>query len=68
MAENKVVSILLLLLLGAYLLPNALNAWFSVNTSAWDTGAAGLWPVIPLLALLVLVMVQAKKAEAGSAA
>lgn len=57
---------MLLLLLGAFLLPSALDAWFAVNTTSW--GSTGdLWPVIPLLALLAIVMRQAKAAEGGSA-
>lgn len=69
MASNSgIVSIMLLLLLGAFLLPAALDAWFAVDTSGW--GSTGdLWPIIPLLALLTIVLVQARKAEGqGSAA
>lgn len=49
---DMVISIMLAIFLGSILLPIAFSEWFNASTSSWGTGAAALWPVIPIMALI----------------
>lgn len=49
---NLVISIMLAIFLGSILLPIAFDNWFNASTGDWDSGAAALWPVIPIMALI----------------
>ena len=46
------VSIIVL----AAFLPTAMDTFFNVSTTSWSTGAAALWPVIPLVVLAAIVL------------
>lgn len=54
MAEgvDMVIQIMLAIFLGSILLPIAFDDWFNTSTSSWGSGAASLWPVIPVMALI----------------
>lgn len=47
-----VIQIMLAIFLGSILLPIAFNEWFNASTGDWGGGAASLWPVIPVMALV----------------
>jgi len=50
---DLVIQIMLAIFLGAILFPIAFDNWFATNqTQGWGSGAASLWPVIPVMALI----------------
>lgn len=50
------VGIMAIVLLAAYLLPVAFDAWFNASTSSWTSDVADLWDLVPLLAMLALLL------------
>ena len=50
------VGIMAIVLLAAYLLPVAFDAWFNASTGTWSSDVASLWDLVPLLALLALLL------------
>lgn len=51
-----VVGLAVGLIVVAYLLPVAMDEFFAVDTTSWDTEVADLWPLIPLFVILGLVI------------
>lgn len=52
---DMVIGIFLAILVGAAILPQALDDWFNASTGNWDSGVAALWPLVPLVALIAIV-------------
>lgn len=51
-----VVGLAVGIIVVAYLVPVALDQFFSVDTTSWDSEVADLWPLIPLFVILGLVI------------
>jgi len=61
---DMVIQIMLAIFLGSILLPIAFGKWFNASTTAWGAGAASLWPVVPVMALIgVLYLFYRKYAQ-----
>ena len=60
---DMAIGIFLVILVGSAILPQAMNDWFNASTSGWGDGAASLWPIIPLLALVALLYLFYNKAR-----
>ena len=54
---SMVVGIFVVAILAAYLLPSAISAFFSTNTSSWDAGTANIWGVLPIFIVIAILLV-----------
>lgn len=43
-------------LVAAAAIPTAFNTWFNTDTSAWDSGTAALWVIVPLVIIALLLL------------
>lgn len=56
------IGIMLLVIVGAAVLPTAFDDWFNTSTSEWGSGTAALWPLVPLFGVIGLVYFLYRKA------
>lgn len=59
------VSILLVIIVAATILPSAFNDWFDANTSSWPAMMDSIWSLVPLFAILALALYFYNAAETG---
>ena len=57
-----VITIFLVFIVGAAVLPTAFSQWFNATTTGWPVATQTLWPLVPLLGVIVLVAIIARKA------
>ena len=58
------IGIMLIVIVGAAVLPNAFDSWFAANTEDWGGGVMGsLWDLIPLFAILALALFMYQKVD-----
>lgn len=55
MDSDKVIGVVLALYVVAALVPGAFDNFFGVNTTAWDSGTAALFLLIPLIIAIALI-------------
>lgn len=60
-----VITIFLVFIVGAAVLPTAFSQWFTATTTGWPTATQTLWPLVPLLGVVVLVAIIAFEAAHG---
>lgn len=58
---DAALGLMLLLIVGAAVLPQALSDWFNASTADWGTGAAAIWPIVPLLGLVGIALLVYRK-------
>ena len=58
---DSAIGVMLLLIVGAGVLPSAINDWFNASTSSWGTGTAAIWPIVPLLGMVGLALLVYRK-------
>jgi hypothetical protein len=63
LSVGLVITIFLVFILGAAVLPTAFSQWFNASTTGWPTATQTLWPLVPLLGVIVLIAIIAKKAS-----
>ena len=63
LSVGLVITIFLVFILGAAVLPTAFSQWFNASTTGWPTATQTLWPLVPLLGVIVLIAIVAKKAS-----
>ena len=63
LSVGLVITIFLVFILGAAVLPTAFSQWFNASTVGWPTATQTLWPLVPLLGVIVLIAIVAKKAS-----
>ena len=62
-----VITIFLVFIVGAAVLPTAFSQWFNATTTGWPVATQTLWPLVPLLGVVVLVAIIAYEvAQKGS--
>ena len=66
LSVGLVITIFLVFILGAAVLPTAFSQWFNASTTGWPTATQTLWPLVPLLGVIVLIAIVAKKASGSS--
>ena len=52
-----VITIFLVFIVGAAVLPTAFSQWFNATTTGWPVATQTLWPLVPLLGVVVLVAI-----------
>ena len=57
-----VITIFLVFIVGAAVLPTAFSQWFNATTTGWPVATQTLWPLVPLLGVVVLVAIIAYEA------
>ena len=57
-----VITIFLVFIVGAAVLPTAFSQWFNASTTGWPVATQTLWPLVPLLGVIVLVALIARHA------
>ena len=55
-AVSIIVAIVVAGLLGAFLLPVAINEISDVETTDWDSGAAAMWDILPVMIVLAVFL------------
>jgi hypothetical protein len=50
------VGIAILFYVVASIMPDALNTFFAVNTSTWDTNVVSLWDILPVFGILAMAI------------
>lgn len=55
-AVNLVVALVVGGLMAAFLLPIAIDEIAGVDTSSWDSGAAALWGILPVMIVLAIFL------------
>lgn len=55
-AVNLVVALVVGGLMAAFLLPIAIDEIATVDTSSWDSGAASLWNILPVIVVLAIFL------------
>jgi len=60
---GMIITIFLVFILGAAVLPTAFSQWFNANTTGWPTATQTLWPLVPLLGVVALIAIVAYKAQ-----
>ncbi len=60
-----VITIFLVFIVGAAVLPTAFSQWFNATTTGWPVATQTLWPLVPLLGVVVLVAIIAYEAARG---
>lgn len=58
-----VITIFLTFIVGAAILPTAFSQWFTATTTGWPVATQTLWPLVPLLGVVVLVAIIAYEAS-----
>ena len=58
-----VITIFLTFIVGAAVLPTAFSQWFNATTTGWPVATQTLWPLVPLLGVVVLVAIIAYEAS-----
>jgi hypothetical protein len=53
---KELISIFIVVLLAAYLLPTAFGAVFDANTTNWDSGTASMFKLLPIIGCIVIVV------------
>ena len=61
-----VITIFLVFIVGAAVLPTAFSQWFNASTTGWPTATQTLWPLVPLLGVVVLIAIIAFEASRHS--
>ena len=61
-----VITIFLTFIVGAAVLPTAFSQWFNATTTGWPVATQTLWPLVPLLGIIVLVAIIARQAASKS--
>lgn len=51
-----VIGFMLVVLLGAELLPSAFDSWYNTTTTDWNGSTAAIWAIVPLFAILGVVL------------
>ena len=65
LSVGMVIGIFLVFIVGAAVLPTAFSQWFNATTTGWPVATQTLWPLVPLLGVIVLVAIIARKAGGG---
>lgn len=65
LSVGLVITIFLIIILGAAVLPTAFSQWFNANTVGWPTATQTLWPLVPLLAIVVVIAILAYRVAEG---
>ena len=58
---GMVIGIFLVFIVGAAVLPTAFSQWFNASTTGWPTATQTLWPLVPLLGIVVIIAILAYK-------
>ena len=61
-----VITIFLVFIVGAAVLPTAFSQWFNASTTGWPVATQTLWPLVPLLGVVVLIAIIAFEASRHS--
>ena len=65
LSVGLVITIFLVFILGAAVLPTAFSQWFNATTTGWPVATQTLWPLVPLLGIIVVIAVLAMKVGGG---
>jgi L-cystine uptake protein TcyP (sodium:dicarboxylate symporter family) len=65
LSVGMVIGIFLVFIIGAAILPTAFSQWFNANTTGWPTATQTLWPLVPLLGIVVIIAILAYKVSEG---
>lgn len=65
LSVGLVITIFLIIILGAAVLPTAFSQWFNANTTGWPVSTQTLWPLVPLLAIVVVIAILAYRVAEG---
>ena len=60
---GMIITLFLVFILGAAVLPTAFSQWFNASTTGWPTATQTLWPLVPLLGVVALIAIVAYKAQ-----
>ena len=64
-----VITLFLIFIVGAAILPTAFSQWFNASTTGWPVATQTLWPLVPLLGIVVVIALLAYKvSEDGKSA
>lgn len=61
LSVGMVIGIFLVFIVGAAVLPTAFSQWFNASTTGWPTATQTLWPLVPLLGIVVIIAILAYK-------
>jgi hypothetical protein len=61
LSVGLVITIFLVFILGAAVLPTAFSQWFNATTTGWPVATQTLWPLVPLLGIVVIIAILAYK-------
>lgn len=61
LSVGLVITIFLVFIIGAAVLPTAFSQWFNATTTGWPVATQTLWPLVPLLGIVVVIAVLAYK-------
>lgn len=61
LSVGMVIGIFLVFIVGAAVLPTAFSQWFNASTVGWPTATQTLWPLVPLLGVVVMIAILAYK-------
>lgn len=53
---DMAITILLVIVVAASVLPSAFDDWFTADTSAWPSMVVSIWELVPLFAILALAI------------
>ena len=67
LSVGLIITIFLIFIVGAAVLPTAFSQWFNATTTGWPVATQTLWPLVPLLGIIVLVAIIARKAGGSKA-
>ncbi len=59
LSVGLVITIFLVFILGAAVLPTAFSQWFNATTTGWPVATQTLWPLVPLLGVIVIIAILA---------
>ena len=59
LSVGLVITIFLVFILGAAVLPTAFSQWFNATTTGWPVATQTLWPLVPLLGIIVIIAILA---------
>ena len=65
LSVGLVITIFLIFIVGAAVLPTAFSQWFNANTTGWPTATQTLWPLVPLLGVVVVIAILAYRVSEG---
>jgi hypothetical protein len=66
LSVGLVISIFLVFILGAAILPTAFSQWFNASTTGWPVASQTLWPLVPLLGIVLIIAIIAYKVSQDS--